>query len=85
MEVSPDCTLESVTKKKPAKKEKRQKGVSFDNFHPSTKVKALLGDLATFSRANPYSANYDPESIELQMVDGQGREIDDGIVKTVVL
>jgi SWI/SNF-related matrix-associated actin-dependent regulator of chromatin subfamily A3 len=56
-----------------------------DNFHPSTKVKALLGDLVQLSRANPYSTNYDPGSIEVQMVDDQGNELDDSIVKTVVL
>ncbi|KAH8119928.1 SNF2 family N-terminal domain-containing protein [Phellopilus nigrolimitatus] len=85
VEVSPDCTAgEPSVKKKSAKKEKRQKGVNLDNFHPSTKVKALLGDLVTFSRANPYSANYDPSSIEIQMVDEKGNEIDDNIVKTVV-
>jgi hypothetical protein len=67
------------------KREKRQKGISLENFHPSTKVKALLGDLVQFSRANPCSGNYDPESIEVQMVDDQGNTLDDGIVKTVVL
>lgn len=74
-----------TAKKKPGKKEKRQKGVNLDNFHPSTKVKALLGDLVNFSRANPYSANYDPNTIEVQMVDEKGNEIEDGVVKTVVL
>ncbi|KAF8898921.1 SNF2 family DNA-dependent ATPase [Infundibulicybe gibba] len=73
-----------VFKKKNVKREKRQKGISLDNFHPSTKVKALLGDLAQFSRANPHSINYDPDSVEVQMVDGQGNQLDDGIVKTVV-
>ncbi|KAI5124171.1 hypothetical protein M0805_000978 [Coniferiporia weirii] len=86
VEVNPDCTTgdQSSAKKKSTKKEKRQKGVNLDNFHPSTKVKALLGDLVNFSRLNPHSANYDPTSIEVQMVDNQGNEIDDGIVKTVV-
>ncbi|THH09193.1 hypothetical protein EW145_g2187 [Phellinidium pouzarii] len=86
VEVSPDCTagdLPSI-KKRPTKKEKRQKGVNLENFRPSTKVKALLGDLVTFSRSNPYSANYDPTSIEVQMVDEKGNDINDGIVKTVV-
>lgn len=77
--------MEGIPKKKVAKKEKRQKGVNLENFHPSTKVKALLGDLVNFSRSNPYSANYDPSSIEVQMVDEKGNDIDDGIVKTVVL
>lgn len=85
-EVSLDCTSAEMTgKKKIIKREKRQKGVNLEKFHPSTKVKALLGDLVSFSRANPYSANYDPSTVEVQMVDKSGKEIDDGIVKTVVL
>lgn len=86
VELSPDCSMaDFLPKRKPVKKEKRQKGVNLDNFHPSTKVKALLGDLVNFSRVNPYSANYDPASIEVQMVDEKGNEIDDNVVKTVVL
>jgi hypothetical protein len=77
--------MDPAAKKKPAKREKRQKGASSENFHPSTKVKALLGDLVQFSKANPYSVNYDPESIDIQMVDDQGNEVDDGTIKTVVL
>lgn len=72
-------------RKKGGKKEKRQKMTSFENLQMSTKIKALLGDLITFSRANPHSANYDPESVEIEMVDNQGNSLDDGIVKTVVL
>ena len=74
-----------MPKKKGARNEKGQKGVNMANFHPSTRVKALLGDLVNFSRANPHSANYDPASIELQMVDEKGNELDDNVVKTVVL
>lgn len=86
VELSPDSSMtEFLPKRKPARKEKRQKGVNLENFHPSTKVKALLGDLVNFSRANPYSANYDPGSIEVQMVDDKGNELDDNVVKTVVL
>ncbi|KAJ7630768.1 SNF2 family N-terminal domain-containing protein [Roridomyces roridus] len=84
VEIKPDNGNESTAKKKPAKKEKRQKGLSLENFHPSTKIKALLGDLVQFSRANPHSANYDSDSIEVQMVDNQGNQLDDGVVKTVV-
>ncbi|KAI0778401.1 SNF2 family N-terminal domain-containing protein [Trametes elegans] len=85
-----DCSvLESVMvggakKGKGAKKEKRQKGIALEDFHPSTKVKALLNDLVQFSKANPYSANYDPGSIEVQMVDNEGNCLDDGVTKTVV-
>lgn len=77
---------EVVAKKKSARKEKRQKGlVTMENFHASTKIKALLTDLVQFSRSNPYSANYDPSSIEVQMVDDKGNNVEDGVVKTVVL
>ena len=72
-------------KKKNGKREKRQKGSGLENFRPSTKARALLGDLIQFSRANPYSTNYDPTSIEVQMVDGQGNNLEDGVTKTVVL
>lgn len=85
VEVRPDCYVDTATKKKPQKREKRQKGQSLEHFHPSTKIKALLGDLVQFSRANPYSQNYDPHSIEVQMVDDKGNDLDDGVVKTVVL
>jgi SWI/SNF-related matrix-associated actin-dependent regulator of chromatin subfamily A3 len=82
MEIKPDYTSE---KKKVVKKEKRQRGVNLEHFHPSTKVKALLGDLVVFSKSNPYSANHDPNSIEVQIVDEKGNDINDGVVKTVVL
>jgi len=84
--VRPDCSpVDFGVKKKPVKREKRTKGVALENFHPSTKVKALLGDLMQFSRANPHSVNYDPESIEVEMVDNEGNKLDDGVIKTVVL
>ncbi len=88
--INVDCSmLESVlsggAKKKSGKKEKRQKGIAMEDFHPSTKVRALLTDLIQFSKANPYSANYDPNSIEVQMVDNEGNCLDDGVTKTVVL
>lgn len=87
VEIPAYCTAATdlSTKKKPAKKERRQRGLPLDNFRPSTKVKALLDDLMHFSKANPHSVNYDPASIEVQMTDDQGNSIDDGIVKTVVL
>jgi hypothetical protein len=84
--LKPDCSpVDFGLKKKPVKREKRIKGIALDNFHPSTKVKALLGDLMQFSRANPNSVNYDPDSIEVEMVDNEGNKVDDGIIKTVVL
>ncbi|KAF8917650.1 SNF2 family N-terminal domain-containing protein [Mucidula mucida] len=74
-----------TTKKKPVKRERRQKGSGMNiDIHPSTKVKALLGDLIAFSKANPNSVNYDPNSIEVQMVDEQGRDVVEDVVKTVV-
>jgi hypothetical protein len=84
--LKPDCSPGDFgVKKKPVKREKRIRGVALDNFHPSTKVKALLGDLMQFSRANPQSVNYDPDSIEVEMVDNEGNKVDDGAIKTVVL
>ncbi|KAI0094363.1 SNF2 family N-terminal domain-containing protein [Irpex rosettiformis] len=78
-------TVDVGVKKKSGKKEKRQKGVvTMENYHASTKIKALLTDLAQFSRGNPYSSNYDPSSIEVQMVDNKGNNVEDGVVKTVV-
>lgn len=77
---------EGPSKKKQGKREKRQKGnATFESIHMSTKIRALLADLMQFSRANPHSANYDPASIEIQMVDNEGNNIDEGVVKTVVL
>ena len=87
-EVNPaECcsAQESAARKRAARKERRQRGLPLENFHPSTKVRALLGDLITSSRMNPHSINYDPESVEICMVDENGKELDDGIVKTVVL
>jgi SWI/SNF-related matrix-associated actin-dependent regulator of chromatin subfamily A3 len=87
VEVNPDgsTALDPANKPRPPKKEKRQKGSSMNGFNASTKVQALLGDLLPFSRSNPYSSNYDPHSIDVQLVDEQGNEVEDGYVKTVVL
>jgi len=86
IEVKPDCTDDcGSTKKKAGKRERRQRGLPLPNFHPSTKVRALLGDLIQFSKLNPASANYDPSSIEVEMVDGQGNIVVDPPTKTVVL
>ncbi|THH02609.1 hypothetical protein EW026_g285 [Hermanssonia centrifuga] len=85
VDIAPDALIADVpTKKKPTRREKRQKNMGLENFHPSTKVRALLGDLIQFSRVNPHSANYDPSSIEVEMVDDQGNSIEDGVTKTVV-
>jgi hypothetical protein len=84
VEVKPDQSPESQ-KKRPPKREKRQRGLPLDNFNPSTKVKALLGDLIQSSKQNPYSANYDPDSVEIQSVDNHGNDLGDNIIKTVVL
>uniref|UniRef100_A0A0W0FGG1 Dna repair protein rad5 n=1 Tax=Moniliophthora roreri TaxID=221103 RepID=A0A0W0FGG1_MONRR len=80
---APESSGGGSAKKKTQKREKRPKIAPAD-FHSSTKIRSLLGDLVQFSKANPYSANYDPSSVEIQMVDDKGNEIDDGIVKTVV-
>src|SRR6201999_1428702 len=76
---------ETEGKRKSGKREKKPRAVLAGTFRPSTKVKALLTDLTQFSKANPHSLNYDPTSVEVQMVDDQGNIVDDGIVKTVVL
>ena len=78
-------STEAVGKRKSGKREKKLRSALGAPFRPSTKVKALLSDLAQFSKANPHSVNYDPTSLEVQMVDDQGNIVDDGIVKTVVL
>ncbi|KAK2461626.1 hypothetical protein APHAL10511_006089 [Amanita phalloides] len=77
-------SLPETARKKTQKREKRQKGASLDNYHPSTKVKALMQDLVQFSRANPYSANYDPSTIDVQIVNDEKTCPDDNIIKTVV-
>ncbi|PCH33927.1 hypothetical protein WOLCODRAFT_135395 [Wolfiporia cocos MD-104 SS10] len=82
VDVNPEIVLaDLLPKKKTGKREKRQKCISMEDFHPSTKIRALLCDLEQFSKSNPYSSNYDPE---IQMVDGSGNSLADNIVKTVV-
>ncbi|KAH8099375.1 SNF2 family N-terminal domain-containing protein [Cristinia sonorae] len=84
VEINPECHLPQDNKKKSIKKEKRQRGVmSLEDFHPSTKIKALIGDLLPFSRANPHSINYDAGSVEVQMTDNDGNLVE-GVTKTVV-
>jgi SWI/SNF-related matrix-associated actin-dependent regulator of chromatin subfamily A3 len=81
-------SAEAFGRKKTRKKDKDKKSCAAlaGPFRPSTKVKALLNDLVQFSKANPHSVNYDPTSLEVQMVDDQGNiVIDDDVVKTVVL
>ncbi|KAH9176837.1 P-loop containing nucleoside triphosphate hydrolase protein [Lactarius sanguifluus] len=79
------AVAEAPTRKKSGKREKKSRANLLEgSFRPSTKVKSLLGDLVQFSKANPHSANYDPTSLEVQMVDDQGNTLDDGVVKTVV-
>jgi SWI/SNF-related matrix-associated actin-dependent regulator of chromatin subfamily A3 len=79
-------STEAIGRKKPGKKNKKACTGLAVPFRPSTKVTALLNDLVQFSKANPNSVNYDPTSLEVQMVDDQGNIImDDSAVKTVVL
>ncbi|KAF9015548.1 SNF2 family N-terminal domain-containing protein [Cyathus striatus] len=84
VEIKPDVFIDGGSKRKPQRREKRQKGLPLDHFHPSTKIQSLLGDLVQFSKANPHSVNYDPASLEVQMVDDQGNYLAESIVKTVV-
>ena len=85
VETSAETTLAETPRRKTVKKEKRTKGVVPENVLYSTKVTALLRDLMQTSKANPYSANYDPTSVEVQLIDGDGNDLEDGVVKTVVL
>lgn len=87
VEVNPNFVPgETPEKKKPGRKVKRVKGsTAAEDFHPSTKINALMGDLVQFSKTNPKSVNYDPENVDVQCVDGQGNALDDGVVKSVVL
>ena len=86
-EVDPDHTLvDTQAKKKQGRKEKRQRPVSIDDIHPSTKIKALLGDLVASSRQNPHSETFDPSAIEIEEVDEHGNgTIGSNVIKTVVL
>ncbi len=78
-------STEANGKKKQGKRDKKPCAALAGPFRPSTKVKALLNDLVQFSKANPHSINYDPTSLEVQMVDDQGNIIIEDSVKTVVL
>jgi SWI/SNF-related matrix-associated actin-dependent regulator of chromatin subfamily A3 len=86
IEVAPDpAAVDGPAKKKGARKEKRQKGsATIDAFHASTKIRTLMSDLVTSSKANPNSVNYDPSSIEIQNVDENGNDVVDPPIKTIV-
>lgn len=84
---STSSSTTTALKKKAQQKgraERKQKGIAPENFHASTKIKALLNDLIDLSKSNPHSSNYDPESAEIQMVDAQGNDVAEGPVKTIV-
>jgi len=85
VETSAEATPVETPRRKTVKKEKRVKGVIPENVLYSTKVTALLRDLMPTSKANPYSVNYDPMSVEVQLIDGEGNNLEDGIIKTIVL
>ena len=85
VEVSPDGLLGSERMRPTKRREKRIKTGVDAGVLASTKIKALLGDLMPFSRTNPYSANYDPNSVEITMCDSEGNDLEEGTVKTVVL
>lgn len=85
VETSAEATSVEASRRKTVKKEKRTKGVAPENVIYSTKVTALLRDLMQTSKVNPYSANYDPMSVEVQLVDGEGNNLEDSMIKTIVL
>lgn len=85
VETSAETTSAETSRRKTVKKEKRVKGVIPENVLYSTKVNALIGDLMQSSKVNPYSANFDPMSVEVQLIDGDGNSLEDSVIKTVVL
>ena len=85
VETIAEVTAADPFRRKTVKKEKRVKGVNPEHVHYSTKVNALIGDLMQSSRVNPYSVNYDPTFVEVQLIDGDGNDLEDGVIKTVVL
>lgn len=85
VETGAEITPAEPPRRKTVKKEKRVKGVNPENVIHSTKINALIGDLMQTSKINPYSANYDPASVEVQLIDGDGKHVDDGVIKTIVL
>ncbi|CAE6502799.1 unnamed protein product [Rhizoctonia solani] len=89
IQVQPDAAMSSEqlmagSAPKQKRKEPRKKGGPLQSAKHSTKVKALIDDLMPFSRANPYSINYDPSSAEVQSVDKNGNVVDDAPTKSVV-
>ncbi|CAE6420337.1 unnamed protein product [Rhizoctonia solani] len=89
IQVQPDAAmtpeqLMAGSAPKQKRKEPRKKGGPLQSAKHSTKIKALIDDLMPFSRANPYSINYDPSSAEVQSVDKNGNVVDDAPCKSVV-
>ena len=82
VETNAEATPVEAPQRKSVKKENQVKGGVLDNVLRSTKVTALLRDLMSTSRTNPYSVNYNPMSAEVQLIDGDGNVLG---VKTVVL
>ena len=85
VETSTEAPPAETSQRKTVKKEKRAKGVIPENVLYSTKVNALIGDLMQTSKANPYSTNYDPMSLGVQLTEGDRNNLEDGVVKTIVL
>ena len=85
VETSAEAISAETSRRKPIKKEKRVKGVNPENVLYSTKVNALIGDLMKSSKANPHSVNFDPTSVEVQLIDGNGNDLEESVVKTIVL
>ena len=85
VETSAEVVPSEASRRKTIKKEKRVKGVKPENVLYSTKVNALIGDLMQTSKVNPYSNNYDPASVEVQLIDDNGNDLEDGVIKTIVL
>ncbi|KZT54699.1 hypothetical protein CALCODRAFT_519207 [Calocera cornea HHB12733] len=83
----PDITVEANKPKTTAVKRKEKADrqlLSGQDVAMSTKIKTLMNDLISSSRANPFSRNYDPNSIEIETTDAKGNITNEGVVKTVV-
>ena len=85
VETSAETVSAETPRRKTVKKEKRVKGVNPENVLLSTKIGALITDLMKTSKTNPHSVNYDPTSVEVQLIDSNGNDMEDSVVKTIVL
>lgn len=77
-----NCIKKKIAPSAGGRRERRQKG---QTSYMSTKIKALITDILEFSKSNPHSDNYDPEAVDIQVMDSEGHVMKQDVVKTVVL